>query len=383
MINLNKKIISVSVAIVIILALVTIGIIYFYQSKSQTSEKITSAGQIVEATTTLTAYPKFIPMNDLGIKEGDLYSEVRQVLIKDGWTPVLDGSTGGEFPEIVCGQESFDEIGLDTICSGAFNKGDESVQIFVKYSNKVPKIYNDPFTVSNTDPACDGEKNQYYDLGFGIEHSYEGDIQKGKHIKMILSCDHKKLTITGAVEQTIQSSDEELKNTSYGEEQELVGAEALPYGVDTGSDYNFDGYNDLTLTIARGSGVSALYSFFIFLYDPIQNKFVFNSGLSNLQNIQVDNVNHDIKQNFGLGKDGWSLIDYSWTKENKLYKTIDTSCYSDKQVAFLKKTNNTSSDPIKYYLYTEIKYDENGKVISTYSKKYGLPTGEYPDYCAD
>ena len=161
---------------------------------------------------------------------------------------------------------------------------------FAKPSAPSKNIY----VKTNSDPACDGAKDPDYILGFGIEHTYEGDIKPGMHVKIVLSCDHKKFTISGAVNQIITSAD--LKKYNNGEEVELadlVGGENI---VDLNSDYNFDGYNDLSSIMSNGQGISGEKSFFIFIYDSRLNKFVYNDNVSSLTNVGAVKEKSEISQ---------------------------------------------------------------------------------------
>ncbi len=201
-------------------------------------------------------------------------------------------------------------------------------------SNAVIKDNNQASTtLSNNDPACDGEKNPYATIGYGIKHNYSGSIIAGKKISMTLSCDHKTITLSGSVNQTLQ-----VKNKEYNEAGSDVGmTEDGPDGlieladlssgtevIDTDSDYNFDGYNDITSISSNGQGRSAIDSFIIFLYNPKTNQFVFNKQLSNLENISVTENKTLMQQYCYFDSKGYSgkcnITYYKW-KDEKLIKT--------------------------------------------------------------
>lgn len=148
----------------------------------------------------------------------------------------------------------------------------------------------------NTDPACDGEKDPYYIIGLGVEHTYEGDIKPGMHVKIVLSCDHKRITISGAVDQIIRASD--IAKYTGGESADLADLSGGDLVVGIDSDYNFDGYKDISSINSNGQGVSGMKSYFIFLYDPKLNKFVYNNAASSLENITTDESKKEIYQEF-------------------------------------------------------------------------------------
>ena len=123
--------------------------------------------------------------------------------------------------------------------------------------------------------ACDGAKDPYYDIGFGIEHTYEGEIKSGMQVKAILSCDHTKITISGSVNQIIKSQD--LNQYAYGEEPDLADLSQGTQVIDFDKDYNKDGYNDFSSLVVNGTGNK---QYIIFLYDSKSKLFVYDPELS-------------------------------------------------------------------------------------------------------
>lgn len=172
---------------------------------------------------------------------------------------------------------------------------------------------------ADIDAACDGKKDPYYIIGFGVEHTYEGDIKPGMHAKIVLSCDHKKITISGAVDQIIRASDlARYTGVESADLADLSGGD-LVVGVD--SDYNFDGYKDLSSINSNGQGVSGMKSYFIFLYDPKSNNFVYNNGVSSLENITTNESKKEIYQEFCFYKNDELIcnkIYYKWSDDRLL-----------------------------------------------------------------
>lgn len=122
--------------------------------------------------------------------------------------------------------------------------------------------------VNPADPECTGEKNEYYDIGYGVEHVYQGSITKDMSVKMVLSCDHERLTISGAVNQVIEGK--EIKESDIGEIADTSSGSVVVYLEE---DTNKDGYNDLETVVANGSQVD---TYAVFLFDPIKKQFVFS-----------------------------------------------------------------------------------------------------------
>lgn len=160
---------------------------------------------------------------------------------------------------------------------------------------QAPTIEQYAERINPNDPSCTGESNEFYNLGFGIEHVYTGEIQKGMPVEVVLSCDHKKFTISGAVEQVIRSVD----ITEPGEEElELTDTSGGSLVVDIVDDYNFDGYKDLSSIMSNGSGVTGIDGYFIFLYDKNTNKFILNRELSSLYNVVPEYYQKHIQEIF-------------------------------------------------------------------------------------
>ena len=129
--------------------------------------------------------------------------------------------------------------------------------------------------LSSLDPECIGVLHEYYILGFGVEHTYEGEIAENMPVKVVLSCDHTTFTISGSINQIITSSD--IKENPDDEALELADLMLGSEVVKIDSDYNKDGYNDLSSIINNGSEVDSTA---VFLYNPQQNKFIYSKELS-------------------------------------------------------------------------------------------------------
>lgn len=164
-------------------------------------------------------------------------------------------------------------------------------------------------TVLVEDIECENEDDVYY-------NPFEGQINNEMSIKLELSCDHNRVNITGSVNQEIVR----FKKNNRGESQEselVVNSSGLSFD----EDYNFDGYNDISTLYNYGAGYMALYDNYYFLYDPLQNKFIFNKELSDLQNLVIKSTStKTLEQVFNMGPDlGYSITEYKW-KGDKLIK---------------------------------------------------------------
>jgi len=192
--------------------------------------------------------------------------------------------------------------------------------IFILSGMGVYLIFSQSFVkdmLVKQDPSCDGEKNPNFILGFGIEHYYEGDIDQGKHVKITLSCDHKKMNITGAVTQTIISSDVLKDDNVFAGLADLSSGEAV---VEVSNDFNFDGYNDLSSIVNNGQGANAVKEYLIFIYNLSSDKFDFNKDISSLTNVNVDSENKEIFQEFCMPVNGSSKSEciktrYKWVNQ--------------------------------------------------------------------
>lgn len=122
--------------------------------------------------------------------------------------------------------------------------------------------------LNKADPKCTGEKNEYHDIGYGIEHVYTGNITNNMPIKVVLSCDHERFTITGAISQIITGK--EIKGNDTGELADTSTGSIVVY---LDEDENKDGYNDLQTILSNGSQVDTYASF---LYSPVKKQFVFD-----------------------------------------------------------------------------------------------------------
>jgi hypothetical protein len=151
-----------------------------------------------------------------------------------------------------------------------------------------------PKPTAPKDPACDGEANEYYSLGFGVEHRYEGKIAPGKPVSVTLSCDHLRLTISGAVSQVI-TAEGDMNEGAFGELADLSSGSLV---VSLEDDYNFDGYSDLSSIVSNGQGMSAVDTFVVFLYDPAAKRFAYSQPLSAIENLWPDPETQTIRQEF-------------------------------------------------------------------------------------
>jgi hypothetical protein len=160
-----------------------------------------------------------------------------------------------------------------------------SQSISVDTKKVVDERKNDKFESWQNESECLGESHEYYNLGYGIENVYQGFIKPEKQVEITLSCDHKSLKIEGSVNQIIKSKD--LSQYFNGKEIELADTISGSLVIELESDYNSDGYNDLTSIWSKGSGVSGISSALVFLYDDKNNIFVFNKELSFVNNLSV------------------------------------------------------------------------------------------------
>lgn len=117
-----------------------------------------------------------------------------------------------------------------------------------------------------------------------VEHVYYGNLKEGQPVQIILSCDQERFTITGAVKQVIDINDTKMfpDLDMFNALADIASGSGVVYLED---DYNFDGYNDLHTISSNGQGWDGVDSVNIFLYDPVVQKFVFNTELSKLQNV--------------------------------------------------------------------------------------------------
>lgn len=186
-------------------------------------------------------------------------------------------------------------------------------------------------------PDCDGKDNPYYDLGYGIEHEYKGNIRDGMPVQIVLSCDLATFTITGSVQQVIKAEDIP-HNDGDVESIALADLIAGTEVVDVNSDYNFDGYNDLSSIATNGQGTQGVDSYLIFLYDTKRKQFIFNKDLSSIKNIHIpEGSQKQIASNEYLD-DGYKTTFYTWIN-GKIVKEKTTKTCTDKSI----ETNGSES----------------------------------------
>ena len=85
------------------------------------------------------------------------------------------------------------------------------------------------------------------------------------------------------------------------------------------TDWNFDGYKDITIC----SDISAKgnVSYLIWIYSPKHKKYIFNDQLSELYDLTLDSVTKTIKSHFRAGQDeSWETLKYKQQK----FITIET-----------------------------------------------------------
>ncbi|MES2638370.1 MAG: hypothetical protein V4850_02780 [Myxococcota bacterium] len=161
---------------------------------------------------------------------------------------------------------------------------------------------NPPPVPSPVDPACTGAAHPMASIGFGVEHLYEGDVAPGKHVKVVLSCDHTRLVVSGAFDQVIGPADITAAGDGVGELADLSGGELV---VSVATDMNFDGFNDLVSVQSNGQGRAAIDGSLVFLYEPEAGRFRYHAALSALENVSADPVTREIRQEFcGLPAEG-------------------------------------------------------------------------------
>ncbi len=156
------------------------------------------------------------------------------------------------------------------------------------------------------DPACNGQANEYADLGFGVEHTYTGNLKEGLPVEIVLSCDHESFKIEGSVTQKISLEDLERIDSELNHNYELANIGSGNEVVDVNSDYNFDGYNDLSSVAINGSEVD---STFIFLYNPVIRQFEYNTELSHLENIILDSSKKYVQEDLSYYTESGEHID--------------------------------------------------------------------------
>jgi hypothetical protein len=164
------------------------------------------------------------------------------------------------------------------------------------------------------------------------EHLYDGKIKDDKNIKIVLSCDLKKMTITGAVNQEI------LGDTALAD---IISGDRV---IDTDGDFNFDGYNDISSIVSNGQGRYAIDYYNIYLYQPKDNKFVLSQQLGDLANIHIDNSKKEVVGELGTGGGGNVVVEtirYKWNVDN-FVKVTDLSLSPKKGVDFVISENTFS-----------------------------------------
>lgn len=216
-------------------------------------------------------------------------------------------------------------------------------------------------------------------LGSGEEIKVEGSVRDNIHLGMVLSCDGERLTIAGIDTNSYSPSEQEkdmsfnqtIDGTMWGNKGELlVDPTALSINsafdfsdtISTKSDFNFDGYNDLSLLQSDGQGSMAVDSYLVFLFDPKIKRFVYSKELSAIQNIDTAPNDKTIISYQGEGNSSYSSKIYSW-HDGQLVLTSAESCSADASVKAGKDGNFT-------YVLTEY---TNGqpKVVKKETKRLG------------
>ncbi len=153
------------------------------------------------------------------------------------------------------------------------------------------------------------------------EKIYYGDLQAGRILQVTLSCDQKQLTLTGVVNQVIDSTNS--ADFAVGSAP-FIDSSGKSDPVNVSNDYNFDGYNDLYVLSQDSEGYMQDRAN-IFLYDTSTHKFKYNTELSKILNIDTDSVKKYVKEVVLLGSDGeptttskYKTINYKWVNGHLL-----------------------------------------------------------------
>lgn len=205
--------------------------------------------------------------------------------------------------------------------------------------------------------------------------SYNGQVASGTPVNIMLSCDHKEFVITGGVQQVLKSLQlsgkkiETTEGTMTWEDMSLVDTSSGTDVVHLDTDYNFDGYNDLTSIWSNGMGATGINSVLVFLYDTEDSKFVFSAPLSSIQNIKVKSESKTVLSHIGFGADGYIAQTFTWAKD-KLYKSAETECSSS------RLTDET--EQIDSYQLIKKEYSEGGVLTSSSKKKVPFSPAKAP-----
>ena len=114
-------------------------------------------------------------------------------------------------------------------------------------------------------------------------------------------------------------------------------------------DWNFDGFNDITVLSNSGSGGK---TYFIWNYSTMDNKYHYNQELSDKIGLEIDNLSKSIVFHYraGFSEECWDTLQYT----NNNLKYVKGTCQQ-------RSTDSFGRDWIKY---THNKMINNKKVIT-------------------
>lgn len=283
-----------------LLTLLCILVYFIYRPQAQDSNRITWVETLQDAPKIVFSFTEYAPRNDDGNKSG-VDEKIFLVGTEQISNPIHNSTN--EFD----GKASLIE------------------QFYEEYENKIKmdKNWNEVLSLQADGPGSsqtgyrtnDKWLEEYIIFSYHTEH--EREVLDGANecpcttVFKIFRGVSVKIQSVGAVDQTIVSSSSELS-------------------IDIDSDYNFDGYNDITSLYSEGAGYSAIRSYNIFLYEPKTNTFVFNPQLSDLENIGVDENKKEVYQDYyyfdkAISEGGVQMhnrIVYKW-KDGVLAKTSE------------------------------------------------------------
>lgn len=151
--------------------------------------------------------------------------------------------------------------------------------------------------------------------------NYKGEVTEGKTVFVKLSCDRMKFTISGTVTQVIESKDVTTPGDEAVELADVLGGTEV---VKVDTDYNFDGYNDLSTIVVNGQGRQAIDSYLVFLFNPKTNQFEYAKEFTPIINLGVgekDTLTSSLGIDYGV-----HATDYYRWKAGKLIFLFEHYC---------------------------------------------------------